>query len=415
MASAVPTLLLNLGLAALYFVTGRLGLQIAGYADSVTLVWAPAGIALAALVLYGPRLWPGVALGAFGVNILTGVAAPVALGIAAGNTLGALAGLTLFERIGGAATLGRRRDVAGLFAAAAGFPLVSASAGVASLRLGQALTPEHAAGAWLWWGVGDGVGVLLIAPALLTWLSPRPRWLPARRRLEQLALAAVVVATPAAIFFDALPGGGSRYPLSFAVIPPLAWAASRFGPRGAALAAFATAAIAIAGTLARHGPFSGHPLQESLLFLELLVAVVAGMALLLAAEVSRREQSEQRFRLLSENATDLIAEIDARGHVLYVSPSLGAILGRDAPRGEREPRRHRSRAGRARGAAADGAGAAGAEARGPRSVGRRRRPRLQQPAGGNADQRFVRAFPPARRRGGPRGAARPRDGDPARQ
>jgi len=326
-AVGLSTLLLNFVLAAAYFVTGRLGLQIAGYADSVTLVWAPAGIGLAALALYGPRLWPGLALGAFGVNLGAGLPVPVALGIATGNTLGALAGLALFQRVGVQAACARRRDVAGLFLAAVAFPLVSASVGIASLRLGGVLAPEQVPGAWLWWWVGDGVGVLLVTPVLLTCLSAKPRWLPPRRSFETAALASILVATAASVFLDWLPGGGAHYPLSFAVVPPLAWAATRFGPRGAALAAFATAAIAVAGTLARHGPFAGYALQQSLLFLELLVSVLGALAFLLAAEVSERERGEERFRLLSENASDLIGELDAEGNVLYVSPSVRTILG----------------------------------------------------------------------------------------
>ncbi len=53
--TALRIAVLNLALAAAYFATGRLGLEIAGYAQSFTLVWPPAGIALAALALWGRR------------------------------------------------------------------------------------------------------------------------------------------------------------------------------------------------------------------------------------------------------------------------------------------------------------------------------------------------------------------------
>src|SRR5262249_44010380 len=278
--------LLNLALAAVYLAIGRLGLEIAGYAHSVTLVWPPAGIALAALVLGGRRLWPGIALGAFVVNLTTGSPASVALGIATGNTLGALAGLVLVERIGLRASLNRRRDVFGLFTAAACFPLVSASVGVASITLGGVIPSSQALGAWVWWWVGDGVGILLITPVLLTWFSPNP--VGARgRSLEALALAVVLAATSAIIFFGG--AGAPQYPFTFAIVPPLAWAASRFGPRGASLAALTTSTIAIAGTLAARGPFADYPLQQALLFLELLTSTLSAMAFLLAAEVSERE------------------------------------------------------------------------------------------------------------------------------
>jgi PAS domain S-box-containing protein len=341
--TAYRLVLLNLALAAAYLATGRLGLEIAGYAQSVTLVWPPAGIALAALALWGPRLWPGIALGAFVVNLSTDVAPTVALGIATGNTLGALAGLAVLHRIGFHTSLARRRDVVGLIVAAGCFPLVSATLGVASIELGGVISTEQMLGAWLWWWVGDGVGILLTAPVLLTWISPGPGRLPARF-LEALALAALLVVTSVGLFL----GGARPYPLTFAVVPPLAWAASRFGPRGASLAALTTATIAIAGTLAGRGPFSDYPLQQGLLFLELLVSMLSAMAFLLAAEVAERERmyaslvesmearaqseqdlhhSEERFRLLAEHASDIIAEFDASGRIFYVSPSLTVILG----------------------------------------------------------------------------------------
>jgi PAS domain S-box-containing protein len=348
--SKVPNrpVVLSVALAAVYVATGYLGLEIAGYAHSVTLVWPPAGIALAALALGGRSLWPGIALGAFVVNLSTGVTAGVALGIAAGNTLGALVGLVLFERIGVRASLSHRRDVVGLIAVAVCFPLASASVGVASIALGGVIPSSQAIGAWLWWWVGDSVGILLIAPVLLTWRLRMSVNL-SGRFLETLALTALLIVTNATIFLDGV--GGYLYPLTFVIAPPLAWAASRFGPRGASLAALATATIAIAGTLAGRGPFNGYPLQQGLLLLELCVWMLSSTALLLAAEVSEREQisshlsqamqeqartqqelrhSEERFRLLADHASDIIVEFDAEGKILYVSPGLNANLGHSA-------------------------------------------------------------------------------------
>src|ERR1700738_2632279 len=82
--------------AAIYLVAGKLGLRLATVGRSVTFVWPNAGMALAALLLFGYRLWPGVALGAFAVNALTpGVPILSALGMAAGNTLEAVSGAYL--------------------------------------------------------------------------------------------------------------------------------------------------------------------------------------------------------------------------------------------------------------------------------------------------------------------------------
>src|SRR5438067_12089752 len=105
-----------LALAGVYFAAAPLGLSQAFLAEQVTVVWPPTGIALAAVLLFGRRVWPGIALGAF----LASATAPhetllVACGIAVGNTLEALAGAWLLRRlIGFDNSLGRLKDALGL-------------------------------------------------------------------------------------------------------------------------------------------------------------------------------------------------------------------------------------------------------------------------------------------------------------
>src|SRR3954467_12896822 len=94
----IATLSAVAALACLYFAAGKLGLSLAFVNASATAVWPPTGIALAALLLWGYRLWPGVFLGAFLANIITQGSVTTTLGIAAGNTLEALAGAWLVQR-----------------------------------------------------------------------------------------------------------------------------------------------------------------------------------------------------------------------------------------------------------------------------------------------------------------------------
>src|SRR5438128_1244125 len=85
-------------LAAAYFGAAKLGLSM-GVTPQVTTVWPPTGIALAALLLFGYRVWPGIALGAFLANVtIPPETVATATGIAAGNTLEALAGAWLLKR-----------------------------------------------------------------------------------------------------------------------------------------------------------------------------------------------------------------------------------------------------------------------------------------------------------------------------
>ena len=88
-------------LAAVYFLTATFGLSLGAVGGFATAVWPPTGIALASLLLFGTRLWPGVALGAYLVNTVSGAPPVSAAGIALGNTLEALLGAYLLRRVAG--------------------------------------------------------------------------------------------------------------------------------------------------------------------------------------------------------------------------------------------------------------------------------------------------------------------------
>src|SRR6185295_18631478 len=159
---AVKSLAGTAALAAVYFAAGRLGLLLPIVQDHVTLLWAPTGIALAAVLLFGLRAAPGIALGAFLVNFTLGGPAAGAAGIALGNTLEAVGGAWLLRRFGFRPSLDRVRDVLlllGLGAAAS--PLVSAAIGVASL-VASGLIPadRQALNLASYWWLGDAMGAL---------------------------------------------------------------------------------------------------------------------------------------------------------------------------------------------------------------------------------------------------------------
>src|ERR1700735_1888871 len=88
-------------LAAAYYATSKFGFSLAYVAEQVTVVWPPTGIALAAVLLFGPRIWPGIFLTAFLTNATAHEPFITALGIATGNTLEALTGAWLLRRYAG--------------------------------------------------------------------------------------------------------------------------------------------------------------------------------------------------------------------------------------------------------------------------------------------------------------------------
>src|SRR5262249_30833333 len=126
--------LLVLGLAAVYLAAALFGFTFSHVAEQVTLVWPPTGIALAAGLIFGYPVWPGIALGALLANVMTDVALLPASGIAVGNTLEAVAGAWLLLGLKGFdSSLRRPRDVVGLIAVAVSCTVVSATIGTVSL------------------------------------------------------------------------------------------------------------------------------------------------------------------------------------------------------------------------------------------------------------------------------------------
>jgi integral membrane sensor domain MASE1 len=166
-------------IAVVYFAAAKFGLSLAFSTKQVTALWPPTGIAVAALLLGGYRVWPAIYLAAFTVNALVGDSILIAAGIAVGNTLGPVVARFSLDRLGGFdPTLARVRDVLALalFGAVLG-GAVSATNGVATLALGGAIPWSVYRSVWWVWWVGDAMGILVFAPLILSWAAQsRPRW-----------------------------------------------------------------------------------------------------------------------------------------------------------------------------------------------------------------------------------------------
>jgi PAS domain S-box-containing protein len=299
-------------LATLYLVAARAGLVLDAVAGFAALVWPPSGIALAALLTRGYRLWPGVFLGAFFANVLTGAPLLVAFGIGAGNTLEALLGAYALGRIPGFRnSIDRLRDVLGLIVlAAASSTTVSATIGVSSLYLGGIVSLEHFWGTWRAWWLGDLIGDLLVAPALLVWAT-RPRLFQnPKRLLEAAALGVGVVAVSLLIFGTSPPSDARTVGQAYMYFPLLIWAALRFGQRGAVSTAFVISLIAVFGTVVGRGPFIQPVLHQSLFALQTFMGVAAATFLVLGASVSERRRAVDDLRTAITEQERLLAERD---------------------------------------------------------------------------------------------------------
>lgn len=290
-------------LAGVYFGTGKIGLMLAFVHPSATAVWAPTGIALAAFLTLGYRVWPGIFLGAFLVNVTTEGSVATSMGIAVGNTLEGLVGAYLVNRFAnGRYPFDRPQDIF-RFVALAGMlsTTVSATFGVTSLSLGGFAGWADYGSIWFTWWLGDAVGALVVASVLLLWsANPRVQW--NRRQVVEAALLLLSMLLVGLVVFGGFfPSDTTNYPLAFLCIPFLIWAAFRFGQREAATATLVLSGIAIWGTLGGFGPFAWQSPNESLLLLQAFIGVVAVMAIALAATVSERRGVEAQLVHLVAN------------------------------------------------------------------------------------------------------------------
>lgn len=308
-------------LATVYFVAGKFGLTMAFVHPSSTAVWPPTGIALAALLIFGYRVWPGIFLGAFLVNLTTAGSAITSLGIAAGNTLEPVLGAYLVSRFANGRKCFESVQDTVKFAILAGAisTTVSATIGVTSLSLGGFARWADFKVIWATWWLGDTVGAAVVAPLLLLWsANAKVRW--SWNRLGEFALLIISAMVAGQFVFGpfVLPGL-KNVPLEYWCIPFLIWTAVRFGPREAATIVAVLSGIAIRGTFLGLGPFAVGTRNESLLLLQAFMGIIAVMTLTLAVMSEERRQAEERIRNLA--VTDALTGLANYGKLIDVLDS----------------------------------------------------------------------------------------------
>jgi len=211
--SSLSDLLVAAALAVTYFVAAKLSLSMGAVGGVAAPVWPPTGLSLAALLILGSRLWPGAAAGAFLANWSAGVPILAAVGMGCGNTLEAVIGTHLLRRGDFRLSLERLRDVLSLIVLGAGLStMFSATIGVTSAWLGGVIASVDYGTAWWTWWVGDAMGDLVVAPALLIWSEGLGFSRQSVRWVEASGFVIALVVVTALVFRSGwfLPGG--HYP-----------------------------------------------------------------------------------------------------------------------------------------------------------------------------------------------------------
>lgn len=268
-----------------YYFSAHMGLKIDAVSGFATLVWPPSGIALASLLLFGPRLWPGIFLGAFAINLFHGANFLTAIGIGVGNTSEALVATHLltkwqdFHR-----SIDRFKDVLILLILGCAFSSIfSATIGLISLwSFGQ--LNESAFITWQAWWAGDALGMLIITPLILCWGTLKVEKIRWGKVVEGVILIGCLLLTGFFIF-------SQKDILIFWFFPFIIWAALSLGQVGNVTVVFLISVMAIWGTAHDFGPFSKSNLRDNLFLLNWFMLVITSAGMILAAVFTERKKA----------------------------------------------------------------------------------------------------------------------------
>jgi PAS domain S-box-containing protein len=322
-----------LAVALAYIALAKLGLMLASVHPSATPIWPPTGFAIAALLLWGNRMWPALFVGAFIANALTAGTLVTSTAIATGNTLEALiitglarrwsGGVKSFDTPGGVV-------VFALIAATTG-TVLSSIVGVVALCAAGVAPWENFADIWATWWLGNLAGGLVVAPLVVLWVRPAEKhgW------AESLVVYAVTVAVGLVAFSPVLGPSSYRMPLSFLAIVPLVWAGLRRGQRETATVAFVLSCFALWGVLMGDGPFTAATVNDSTLRLIAFMIGTTVPSLALAADAAERRRVEtmlrgqqQGLRAMFNQALVGIVETDPMGRIASVNERFCEIIQR---------------------------------------------------------------------------------------
>jgi len=280
--------------ASVYFISARLSLFLAFEQTNASPVWPPAGFALAAVLIAGYRITPGIFIGAFLANvlILMGLEIPLsssiisALMTAFGNTMEAVAGAFLILRFNnGNHFFDNKRNILKfiLFGALLN-TTISATIGATALSIATGSWTFYSF-IWLTWWLGDATGSILIAPLILSipdWKSIKWK---KRKKIEVLLMFLVLILMSTLAF-------KWEYPVRFLLIPVLLWGILRFDIFETSLSIALLSGVAIVYTLKSSVGLSGKDLNNAFIFIQSYIGVISATALFLSVAVGKQKRTE---------------------------------------------------------------------------------------------------------------------------
>ena len=330
------TLALSVALVFAFVVAARGAILFFPHTREIAILWPSVGLALAGLLVWGPRLLPAVLVGCALAELAAfGPSGGVVLSAAA-TTFFVAAAHALLTRVA-RLDLGLRRvhDVLALALLGAGVVAALKAVGATLVTLATTGALPHAMlSPPVMSALAAGVGVLVVTPVCITWYATRNEPIPAGRRLEAALLAAATLSVSVIVFAGFLSPMIAVPQLPYVLFPVTFWAGLRFGTREVAAVLAVAGLIAAACTALGKGPFAmGDPIGD-VISLHVFVAILGVTSLMLAAALGQRaaadgavRESEQRWRLLLERMNEGLVMQDRDGLMTYVSDRFCEIVG----------------------------------------------------------------------------------------
>ncbi|MEB0029405.1 EAL domain-containing protein [Undibacterium sp. RTI2.1] len=315
-------------LVLLYLSTGHLGLAVTYLSPNISLLWLPAGVAVAGLMRYGNRMLGMIYLAAFLQDLSAGLSPATAALVSFGNTLAAFVCCMVLRHKEVHPQFLQRKDV--IWFTIAAMVGMTMSASIGTLVLGWHGWVENLPLTWSTWWAGDLVGTLLMAPLLLSLSASSVKDLIKRR--EEIIIFLLIFSTINWFIFMVTE---RQIDLTFIVVATTIWSALRFGVTGATAIALASSAIAAFATANGRGPFTDPQTQSNLLILWAYMITVTMVTLLITAlqaesvQAAREVQDAlQRINKVASRLPGLIMQYRIRADRSVSIPyASDAILG----------------------------------------------------------------------------------------
>jgi signal transduction histidine kinase len=313
----ITYVLLNILTAILLIMVERVSMQVAIAQGNVSPVWPAAGIGIAVVWRFGYGLWPGILAASLTFTYGTGAPLLTTMGAALGNVFEAVLAVWLIRKyISTGYPLKTPRDVFKYFVLAA---LVAtalcATFGVLGICFSGMEPWSQFNYLWSTWWLGDLMGAMIVAPALMTWARCLRKKIPAVEIARGVFIIAIIAVADFLILRTDTQLQGVRYSLAFLCIPLLLWAGFRLEQTGAVTASFITCVIAIYCTVQGRGPFVEESTNTSLLLLQCFMGVTAMTVLVLAAAVNVQRITEASLALQAQELARSNADLEQFAYV----------------------------------------------------------------------------------------------------